>query len=198
MGKLIDLTGQRFGRLVVISMAIGGRTPNWNCICDCGTEKIINGISLREGRTKSCGCLSREIASVTGRKHGKWKEPIYKIWSGMKSRCYNKTNTNYPYYGGRGIAVCERWLEFKNFYEDMGDRPKGKSIDRIDNNGDYGPNNCRWATKKEQGSNMRTTRMITYLGETQCLAEWVRKLGIPKTTLWHRLRKYPPNIAFNL
>jgi len=200
MAKLIDIMGQKFGRLTVISRAENGKTgqPRWNCKCDCGGKTITLGGDLRSGGTKSCGCLQRELLVMKNTTHGMGKTPIYKNWKDMRKRCLNPSSREYKHYGGRGITVCDRWMKFENFYGDMGEKPNGTSIDRIDNNKGYSPDNCRWATQKEQTRNQRTNRIIKYEGKEQCLAVWAEELGIKYTTLWHRLEKYLPQIAFNM
>jgi hypothetical protein len=156
-------SGNRFHRLLVIELSkqVHSKTSRaafYLCKCDCGNEKIISINSLRSGKTKSCGCLHIEAIknakhSIT---HGKSYVSEYSIWSDMKKRCFNKKSTHFNHYGGRGITVCEHWLVFENFYKDMGPRPSKKhSLDRVDNNGNYQPNNCRWATKREQNLNKR-------------------------------------------
>jgi hypothetical protein len=196
MSKRLELVGKRFGRLQVLARAENNKEGRsmWNCVCDCGNESIVMGKHLVNGDTQSCGCLMRERVGVINLKHGQtrtgdsWK--TWRTWSRIKARCLNPKNPAYRDYGGRGIKVCERWLGkdgFINFYNDMGKSPKGLSIDRIDNNGDYSPENCRWATQKEQMNNTRRNRYIEYNGITLSITEWAIKSGIPKSTLWARI-----------
>ena len=160
--KYFDLTGQQFGRLWVVQRQskVGGGPVVWSCKCECGNVVAVIAANLRNGTTNSCGCLRKEVASKKLTTHGLTKHPMYKLWSSMKTRCLNKNATNYSAYGGRGIGVCKRWMSFENFLNDMGERPEGTTLDRIDVNGDYDPKNCRWATPQEQGANRRQTKLI--------------------------------------
>ena len=146
MGKLIDITGARFGRLKVLSFAYKGNNYNsfWNCKCDCGNNVVVNGKHLREGGTKSCGCLQKEKAKATNTKHGLRRSRLYRVWRNILNRCMLETNARYGDYGGRGIKVCAEWQQFENFYKwaIKSGYNDNLTIDRIDNNGDYAPNNC--------------------------------------------------------
>lgn len=166
MGKLVDITGQVFGRWTVVERSPENKhgKPAWVCLCECGNVATIAGSVLRMGESRSCGCYSREVSAKNLRraatKHGMHSTPEYFRWMSMKLRCYCKTHYAYPRYGGRGITVCDRWRHnFENFIADIGERPTDKhSLDRINNDGDYEPNNVRWATAKEQANNRSNNR----------------------------------------
>lgn len=195
MGNFIDLTGQKFGRLIVIERASNnteGRAM-WVCKCECGKETKAVGKDLRSGNTKSCGCLNRELSMIKNQKHGLRKHPLYLVWKGIKARCYNKNTTNHKNYGGRGIEVCDEWRDdFQAFYDwaTANGYEKGLTIERIDNNGNYTPENCRWATIKEQNRNQRSNRIIGYKGEKKLLIEWCEILGLNYGAIKTRLNNY--------
>lgn len=191
-----DLAGQIFGRLHVISPVGKSRYGNirWLCECECGNEHVVNAGDFNHGHTKSCGCLRDEVIEACRYKHGMRHSAIYDVWCGIISRCKNKNLKSYKYYGGRGIKVCNRWRKFENFYDDMGDIPDGKTIDRINNDGDYTPENCQWATRKQQCRNKTNNRMMTYNGKTMCVVEWAEELGIKGKTIYNRLEAGWPDV----
>jgi len=202
MGRKLELSGKIFGRLLVLEEAKDGKVKWW-CQCSCGSEPFeVIGSDLKSNHTKSCGCLHKEISANNSRIHGKHDSPTYVSWSSMKSRCYNKKIKNFYRYGGRGIKVCDRWLEsFENFLEDMGERPsKDCSLDRVDNDGDYTPDNCRWATAKTQGINKSNVLVLTYKGRTLPLVVWCEELNLVYRTIHNRIytRGYSVEEAFEL
>lgn len=193
--KRDDLTGRVFGRLTVVEY-IGWNdkqhTSFYKCRCECGNLKNISREQLLSGKTRSCGCLRSEVTSKRCRTHGEGNESrLFRIWSGIKSRCYNQNDANYKRYGGRGIVMCDEWLNsyvaFRDWALSRG-YADDLSIDRIDNNGIYEPDNCRWATKKRQNNNRRTNALFTCEGETHTAAEWAEITGISEGTLISRRR----------
>lgn len=189
--------GDRFGSLVIVDETVtrakNGRAL-WQCQCDCGTRCVVQGTRLRLGLTKSCVSCGRAAGSIiTAAKrtrHGMWRSSEYRIWVTMRQRCQNPKTPNYVGYGARGITVCDRWQTFENFYADMGARPSMRhSIDRIDNDGPYSPENCRWATPTEQASNTKSNHRLTYGGRTQTMSQWAREIGVPFSVLDSRCRK---------
>lgn len=200
MPRKKDLTGQKFGRLTVIKQ--DGKYKNgarlWICKCECGNEKRVAGTHLVSGKIKSCGCLLIETTIERNKtekvKHGKRGTRIYSIWRNMKDRCFNKNEKAYPRYGGRGITVCEEWKEFLQFYDWSMSHGYADdlTLDRINNDGNYEPENCRWATMKEQANNRRNNSCLTYNGETKTLSEWADYIGIPYSRLEHRYNSGMP------
>lgn len=188
---MADLLGQRFGRLVVEVDA--GRTENrkrrWICRCDCGGTTATTTGDLRAGTTASCGCLQRERTGDANRVHGGSASSAYASWKSMWARCSDPRTSGWEYYGGRGITVCDRWRDFTAFLEDMGARPDGCSLDRIDSGGDYNQANCRWATRIEQASNRRNSRYVLLDGERLTVAEAARRIGVDRATLGRRARE---------
>ena len=177
-----DLTGRRFGRLVVVALASRGPTK-WLCKCDCGREHTTRSSNLLRGGSESCGCLRSELASARlsaqAKTHGLSRTPEYSAWRSMMSRCYNPKDAAYPRYGGRGIKVCKRWHKLENFLADMDERPPGLSLDRLDNDGNYEPTNCEWRTDEEQQNNRRDNNYVTWNGETLTEEQWIRRTGLP-------------------
>jgi len=190
MGAFYDITGRRYGRLLVVKLTeetkYGKRL--WECACDCGKTSRLLKRALQSGNTRSCGCLIGD----TARTHGQSRTALYRIWSGMHTRCFNPAVPQYKNYGGRGITVDTRWRGedgFLNFVSDMGARPgPGYSVDRKDNDGPYSPENCRWATQVEQSNNQRSNIRITLGGETKTLMQWSQTLGVPYDRVWYRLK----------
>jgi len=183
--KRIDHSNMRYGRLIAIE-DVGFKSGKrmWRCLCDCGKEIVTQGAMLTRGGTRSCGCLAGE----NNKTHGKSNSETYRTYSGMKTRCLNKKHRQYSNYGGRGITICDRWIaSFENFLADMGERPAGMTLDRKDNNGNYEPSNCRWATDTEQARNRSSNLFLTYQGETLCMKEFAKKFNIKRTTLGRRL-----------
>lgn len=206
--RFIDLTGKRFGRLLVIEYAGFAKTKAmWHCQCDCGSCVTLNRGTLVDGTTQSCGCLQRELTSSRSTKHKggrinvedgrKAASPELKIYQGMLRRCSKPNHHRYHYYGGRGIRVCDRWLNgnacmggFECFLEDMGPRPSRKhSIERENNEGDYDPGNCHWATIKEQANNKRDNRYVLANGAKRTASQWATVTGIGAATIISRLNK---------
>lgn len=197
--------GDRFGRLVVISEA--SRNPRrpghrlWLCRCDCGQERTVEAECLKRRGWRSCGCFARENIAALGRQkrtHGRRNTPEYAAWCQMRRRCQDPTGKSYQNYGGRGIRVCEEWSQsFEAFFACLGPRPSDKhSLDRIDNDGDYEPGNCRWATSKEQSRNQRTNHPLTHEGRTQPLSAWAEEKGMKIHTLLRRIRAgWPVDVA---
>lgn len=181
MKRTIDMTGQRFGTWVVLEHAgfSSGmaRIAKWKCRCDCGNEGEVYGTALRSGKSLGCTKCAAKKISKSRTKHGDTGSPTWISWRSMKNRCNCRTSPDYDLYGGRGIFVCERWNEFENFLEDMGERPPGTSLDRIDSDDGYYQENCRWSTPMEQANNRRNNRIVSFGGEDLTIAEFARSIN---------------------
>lgn len=197
-----NLRGQRFGRLTAIQadhyvLSSGRRVVAWHCVCSCGNKTLIHAVHLVAGRSKSCGCLNAELGKQRMTTHGKTNTTEHRIWKAMIRRCYNPKVFAFKYYGGRGIFVCDRWRTgddnyggFECFLSDMGPRPEGMTLDRHpNNNGNYEPSNCRWATRHQQANNKRSSLTATLDGETKTVAEWADFFGISRYTIYHRIHR---------
>lgn len=195
----IDLKGQEFGFLTVISKTSNFLTfTRWQCRCICGKEVKVQTRFLRNGSVKSCGCKSNEMRSSNNinASHRMTKTRTYKSWQMMWQRCTNPTYDSYPYYGGRGITVCERWKEFENFLEDMGERPEGMTLDRIDSDGNYEKSNCRWATREEQVDNRRNNVYYIVNDVVMSLKQLAKFIGVTREKLYNYIyRGYTPQQA---
>lgn len=188
-GSIKDQSGKKFGRLTVLSLhekAEGSTRHKWLCQCTCGNTAIAVIKDMQSGKTRSCGCLFTDMLVARNKKHGLIYDHkrTYRTWKDLRQRCNNPNNKDYKDYGGRGIQVCERWNDFKNFFDDMGDRPEGMTIDRIDTNGNYEPSNCRWATPVEQARNKRNNHVMDN-GKT--LAENCEDSGIDYKVVSYRV-----------
>lgn len=199
--------GNHYGRLCVVSRngSIDGKAA-WLCLCACGKEITVTGDSLRQGKQKSCGCFRSDNTAERFFKHGqsngggiKRESSTYKSWQEMWARCTRQSHSSYPNYGGKGIKVCPEWSDFTVFLTDMGDRPVNTSLDRINNEEDYGPFNCRWSTRKVQNRNRSIVRPLTLNGVTKCLAEWCELYGIDYHKAYYRVftRNEPLGLVIN-
>lgn len=192
--KYKDISGQKFGRLTALYKLRNYHKHGsyWLCACECGNFKEVYLGSLTSGATTSCGCYHKEISKNVNLKHGKRHTRLYKIWKGIKQRCYNSNNTYYRNYGGRGIIICDEWLRnFINFYDwaILNGYNDNLTIDRINNDGNYEPNNCRWATAKQQARNRSYCKYFTHNGKTHCIKEWCEILNLNYKTISTRLSR---------
>jgi hypothetical protein len=194
MGKLNELTGKKYGRLTVIerSGSTAQKKALWRCRCDCGNEVVVVGSHLLNGNTHSCGCYKRDVTSERMSSHGKSGSRLHHIWKNMRQRCANPHKPDYKYYGGRGIVVDDIWNDYEVFekWAIESGYTDALTIDRIDVNGNYCPDNCRWVSMTEQARNMSRNRIITYNGESHCLSEWGEILGISAKVLGLRINTY--------
>lgn len=196
MGKPVNLIGQKFGRLTVLSVGAprmntyGKPIKRWFCLCECGGTTETNTNKLLSGHTTSCGCYRKEMTSVANKTHGLRRSPEYVSWASMRSRCLNPSYKRFHLWGGRGITICAEWLvSFEAFYRDMGPRPAGTTLDRIDVNGNYEPRNCRWATPAEQANNLSTVRRFTVNGVTDTISGFAVRWGCSRDAIKLRLRR---------
>lgn len=189
-----DITGKRFGRLTVICFDHNDHHHNsyWLCECDCGNRTVVTRGGLTSGNTTSCGCYNRERVRESTTTHGLSRTPLYKVWRDIRTRCENENNSAYHRYGGRGIRICEKWHDFENFknWADSSGYDVGLTIDRIDNDGDYCPENCRWVDWSVQGNNRSTNRLVEYKGQVHNIMEWSKTLGVNYSTLRGRINRY--------
>lgn len=190
-GRIKKLDGLVFGRLTVVGFSHMDKVAYWNCVCECGNNYVANGSRLRQCRVKSCGCLAKETAAKLLTTHGLSRSPIYESYRSMLKRCNSLTDKEYHNYGGRGITVCSRWLSsFENFALDMGERPEGKTLDRINTDGNYEPTNCKWSTHKVQANNKRNSVYLEIDGESKTISEWADISGIAYQTIQRRVKTY--------
>jgi len=188
MPATLNITGARFGRLTAISSHGKNKQKRWLCVCDCGNQSYVIISQLTTGKTSSCGCLQKERTSQARASHAMSDTAMYNVWQGIKKRCLNPKNKAWHCYGGRGITVCDRWrMDFAAFVSDMGSRPLGMTIERIDNDGPYSPQNCRWATQMEQMNNLRKSVFVKVGSETLTLSQWGRRFGLHAGTIRLRL-----------
>ena len=194
MAVFVDLTGKRYGRLTVVKRVENSknRSSRWLCKCDCGEDRIHSAGTLNYGTVKSCGCFGKEVSRELNTTHNKSNTKLYRVWATMRGRCRSQSYSGFRHYGGRGISVCTEWEDnFQSFYDwaiSAGYR-EGLSIDRIDTNGNYEPQNCRWVSKTTQANNKRTNVKIEYNGEVHTVAEWASIFGLNYITLWMRLKR---------
>lgn len=193
MGKFIDLTGQKFGLLTVLKRHSASRNGSikWECLCECGNKTIVRGDGLKSGHVKSCGCLQiKAVMKIAGKNktHGLTRTRQYKCWYAMIDRCLNPHCAKYKIYGGRGIKICDKWLAFDGFWEDMQEGYKDNlTLDRVDVNGNYEKSNCRWATAKQQSNNTRVNHIMEYNGEKRTISEWAELYNFKYATLRRRI-----------
>ncbi len=188
--KALDLTGKKFTRYTVLEF-YGSKNGKrkWKCQCECGTIGIVGTNDLVSGNSRSCGCLKNELASAKASRHKLSHSKVHDCWCAIRQRCENRNHKRFHKYGARGISVCPRWHVFENFLEDMGHpASSAMSIDRIDNNGNYEPANCRWATPEQQARNKTAARKLTIDGEERSIHDWADITGVKFATIWRRIR----------
>lgn len=186
--KYIDIKNQKFGRLTAKKRQMLNKRAYWHCICECGKKVVVRFDGLRRNKSRSCGCLGRDVTIARLTTHNMSGTSTHNSWRQMLNRCYGKNIPDYKNYGARGIKVCKRWHKFENFYKDMGIRPKLTSIDRINNKKGYFPKNCRWATKSIQQNNRSNTIKVIYKNREKSLSDWCREFGLRYCKVYHPLR----------
>jgi hypothetical protein len=190
MPKIKPMIGIKYNRLTALKeVRMGNRGMIYLFQCDCGNQKELCSSAVRGGHSKSCGCFRVEITSKRNTTHGSINSSSYQTWQAMKTRCLNPNSPSYKNYGDRNITICDKWMSFEGFFEDMGERPYGYSLDRIDNNKGYSKDNCRWATTAEQNRNTRQNKFLTKNGKTMCMRDWANETGIPYPTIQDRVRR---------
>ena len=197
MGKIKDMAGSRYGKLTVKGLdGVRNGLAWWLCECECGNTAIVRGTSLRSGQTKSCGCIFKQMNATRWYRHGESHTRLHNLWCGMLQRCYDTNGKEYHRYGGRGIGVCEEWLVYENFRDWAKSTGYDESasfgectLDRVDNDGNYEPSNCRWISLSEQFINRGNQYTVTYRGETLTVSQWSKKVGIEYRTLLYRIKK---------
>lgn len=191
MSKLIDITGNKYNMLTVLGRVENDKNgqSRWECICECGNKTIVKGANLKNGAVKSCGCLVHRPA--LNKKHGESNTPLYRMWTSMIYRCDNPKYIAYKYYGARGIRVCDEWHDYETFKKWVNETKTDDSytIERIDVNGDYGPDNCKWIPMSEQANNRRSNIVIDYNGEEHTLMQWCKKLNLNYKNVHNRMYK---------
>lgn len=202
MGRL-DLTGERYGRLVVLNEEpSNSEHRKWRCICDCGRYKTVSQSDLRTGKTTSCGCYHKEMIGKINYKHGgtRQRERLYTVWRNMKQRCENPENKDYKWYGGKGVAVCEEWRDYRAFraWATANGYAEGLTIDRIDSDGPYSPKNCRWITNSENSKrvvHVESARFLCVNGETRNESQWAKEIGVTQAAISGWISKYGEKAA---
>lgn len=183
--------GARFNRLTVLERDFDKvRRVHWKCICDCGIHISAAACDVKSGHTKSCGCANQESRVINNTKHGKNRTPTYVVWSNMLARCTNPNLRDYKNYGGRGITICDQWRTFEGFFADMGERPDGLTLERIDVDGNYDPANCKWATPKEQANNWRKSIRATYMGKSYTAMQLSEMLNVSHERVVWAIKRY--------
>lgn len=184
--------GDKYGRLTVVAEVEGSSySRRILCKCDCGKNKIVDLVKLLNGNTKSCGCLKKELRIKQNTTHGLTNHPLYTVWNSMKGRCMNPKDPSYRNYGARGISICDEWLDFRCFYEwaMASGYTKGLTIERINNDGDYCPENCCWIPREEQSANRRMNRFLTFAGQTKTMSQWAKEFGLKRETIRDRIKR---------